>query len=290
MDKAKNAITAASKPNRNTMDHLYTFIRVVSSGCYSKIWKAVDNSTGKMMAIKEISKRETSWRRFSKEFKYSKKLSKHPNISTTHSSAYETESAYLLVQDFAHGGDLCSVLVSQGQLKEARCKSYFFQICSAVKHMHSHNLVHLDIKPDNILLKDRSNSVVLADFGLTERVGKKLNGACGTLSYMAPETFDTDGVPVTTLTAKLSLDMWSLGVVLFSMLTGIYPWVQAVLDDPDFSEFCHWQVGVTHLPPAEWRHFTPELSQLLQTLLAVNPKQRCKVNDIFCYFDKKWLT
>lgn len=274
----------------NTVDNKYTFLHVIGSGCYSTIWKAIDNTMRKTVAIKEISKRETSWKRFSKELKYGKQLSGHPNIGTIHSSSYKTKSAYLLVQDFAHGGDLCSEIVSQGRIKEATCKLYFFQICSAVQHMHDHNLVHLDIKPDNVLLQD--SSVKLADFGLTERVGKKLDGACGTLSYMAPETFDVDGFPVTKLTVKPSLDMWSLGVLLFSMLTGEYPWMQGVPGDPDFSKFCHWQlkVEVTNSPPpVGWRHFTPELRGLLRTLFAVNPKHRCKVQDVFCYFDKKWL-
>jgi serine/threonine protein kinase len=249
----------------------------------------MDKFTGIIVAIKEISKRGTSWKRFLKELDYGRKLAGHPNIITTHSEAYKTKSAYLLVQDYADGGDLCSVVVSQGKIKEETCKSYFFQICSAVKHMHDLNLVHLDLKPDNILLKD--STVKLADFGLAERIGKKLKGACGSLSYMAPETFDTNGLPVAALTARSSLDMWSLGVLLFSMLVGLYPWMQASLKDPDFSGFCRWQVGATHSCPVEWQHITPELSQLLQSLFAVNPQHRCRVQEVFnyMYFDKKWL-
>lgn len=268
----------------------FTFIQVVGRGCYSKVWKATDNTTGKTVAIKEVNKCMTSWKRFYKELKFGNKLSGHPNVGSTHSSAYESKSSYLLVQDFSDGGDLCSVILSQGQLKEAVCKRYFLQICSAVEHMHNHHLVHLDIKPDNVLLKDpEGSSVELVDFGLTERIGKKLGAAHGTLSYMAPEAFDMDGVPVTRLTAKPSLDMWSLGVLLFGMLTGDYPWMQAVLSDQDFSEFSRWQVGVVHLPPKGWRHFTPQLCELLRTLFALNPRCRCKVQDAFCYFDEKWL-
>lgn len=156
--------------------------------------------------------------------------------------------------------------------------------------MHDRNLVHLDIKPDNILLRDFS-SVVLADFGLTERVGKKLSQGCGTLAYMAPEAFNVNGLPVARVTAKHSLDMWSLGVLLFSMLTGEIPWGLAVLSDLDFFQFYRWQMGMTHPIPVVWRdfNFTPELRGLLRVLFAVNPKHRCKIQDVFCYFDKKWL-
>lgn len=283
-------LISSTRKKNTSADDRYTFIEIIGEGCYSKIWKATDNMSGKTVAIKEISKRMTSWKRFSKELKFGRKLSGHTNIVTTHNLAYETKSAYLLVQDFAKGGDLCSAIMLQGQIKEATCKTNFFQICSAVKHMHEHNLVHLDIKPDNVLLKDFSGSVVeLVDFGLAERTGKKLRGACGTLSYMAPEALDADGLSVTKLTAKPSLDVWSLGVLLYSMLTGEYPWMQAVLSDQDFSKFCRWQVGVSHSPPEGWKRFTPQLCQLLRTLFAVDPRCRCKVQDIFSYFDKKWL-
>lgn len=270
----------------------YTFLEVVGKGCFSRVWKARDNTTGRTVAIKEVSRHSTSWKRVSKELKFGKRLSGHPNICTMHSSVYRTKSAYLLVQDFGGGGDLCSAVLSRKKLKENVCKRYFREICSAVEHVHNNNLVHLDIKPDNILLKDpEGSSVFLVDFGLTERAGKKLSQASGTVPYMAPEAFDIDGMPAKGLIVKPSLDMWSLGVLLYSMLTGDYPWLQAVLTDPDFSEFCHWQVAIGAIlsPPQDWQHFAPQLHKLLRTLFAVNPRCRCKVQDLYHYFDEKWL-
>ena len=153
--------------------------------------------------------------------------------------------------------------------------------------MHSQNLVHLDIKPDNILLKDvAGDSVELVDFGMTERSGKMLKKAHGTLPYMAPEAFDLDGFPKKRLNVRPSLDMWSLGVVLYCMLTRSFPWMKAAMADPDYLEFYRWQVGLSLSPPNDWCKFAPKHCRLLKRLLTVNPSSRCNIHEVFYYLEK----
>lgn len=269
----------------------YTLIEMIGQGNYGNVWKATDNTSGTTVAVKEIHKNATLWRRFHKELKYGKMLGEHTNIVTTHDMLYETRSSYFIAQDLALGGDLCSLITSQDRIKETRARRYFYQICKAVQHMHSLKLVHLDIKPDNILLKDcAGTSVVLIDFGMTEHIGKKLKRACGSVPYMAPETFDFQGLPARGLTVKPSLDMWSLGVLLFCMLTGSFPWMQAMVSDHDYLEFCRWQAGLSlSLSPKEWCELTPLLCCLLKELLAVDPKCRCKIQDVFGHLDSAEL-
>lgn len=269
----------------------YSFIEVVGKGQYSKVWKATDNVSGETVAIKEIHKHSTTWKHFNKEVKFGQLVTNHPNISTTRNLASgRKKSSYFIVQDFATGGNLCGQIRLHSRIPETTSKRYFHQICSAVQHMHNMNLVHLDIKLDNIVLQDPTGTLVkLLDFGMTERVGKKLNSPHGTIHYMAPEMFDHHDLPVKGLTAKTSLDIWSLGISLFCMVTGRYPWLQATMTDSDYSQYYCWQAGISSSPPEQWMEFTPALSQLLTALLAVKAKHRCDIPHAMSYFDEKWL-
>ena len=285
MDLFKAALTNSKKKGAEK----YTFIHKIGFGSYSNIWKALDNNTGAVVAVKEIHKHRTSQMKFKKELRCGKLLKGCPYICTPHNS-FEIESAYCLVQEIAYGGDLCSRIIDLGMLKEATSKSYFYQICKALQYMHRRKLVHLDIKPDNFILKDvAGTTLVLIDFGLTNRNGKKLEKPCGTVPYMAPEAFDGNGVPLDGLTAGPSLDMWALGVLLFCMLTGASPWKKAVLSDPHFCEFYRWEMGISSLPPRGWEKFTPFLCQFLKTLLSVDNTCRCNIQQALCSLDEEWL-
>ena len=268
----------------NCLPSGYTFSKVIGRGNYSRIWKATDNRSNRTVAVKEIHKCITSEKRFHKELRYGKLLRGHSNINTIHGLLRETDSAYFMVLEYASGGDLCKYVASRGRLEEDDTRLYFRQICTAIQHMHRLHLVHLDIKSDNILLKTtESHHVELVDFGMTERLGKKLKVACGTLPYMAPEMFDLHGLPVRGLRVRRSFDMWSLGVVLYSMATGNFPWMQAILTDPDYAEFYRWQVEQSQSTPEDWCELSPELATLLRALLAVEPRNRCKIHQVFDY-------
>ena len=98
------------------------------------------------------------------------------------------------------------------------CRRMFRQIAEAMEYLHSLNICHRDIKLDNILIENRTNNIKIIDFGFSVICGnQKLKIFCGTPSYMSPEIVqkrDYEGKPV---------DMWALGVLLFAMLTGTFP-------------------------------------------------------------------
>ena len=139
-------------------DKRYTFLKPLGQGSYGTAWLAEDTVTGKLLVFKEINKACSSVTDFKRELRYSKYLSRHPNIITTHNTAYETQSSYLMVQDYASGGDLFDAIEPEVGLKESTAKKYLGQICRAVEFMHSKNLVHSDIKPENIVLADKEGS------------------------------------------------------------------------------------------------------------------------------------
>ena len=154
--------------NNTSLDERYSFIKQAGQGTYGTTWIAEDKTTGKLVAIKAIHKNNTRRSDFKKELKYGRYLANHPNIITTHECAFETKTSYVMVQEFARGGDLFDAIQPEVGLKEPKAKLYLSQIAKAVDYMHSKKLVHRDIKPENIVLGDEEGSFVqLIDFGMT---------------------------------------------------------------------------------------------------------------------------
>ena len=259
-----------------SLDERYAFIKQAGQGTYGTTWLAEDRTNGDMVAVKSISKNSTSRADFKKELKYGKLVSSHPNIISTHDTAYETNTSYVMVQDYAAGGDLFDAIQPNVGLPEHKAKEYICQIAEAVDYMHSKNLVHRDIKPENIVLGDKNGSFVqLIDFGLTVRTGTHVPCVSGSIPYMAPEICVETGSQV-----DPSSDVWSVGILLFCMLTGSFPWEQATLSDPNYYRFVQWQTGITNTPPPMWQNFSPRLLSLFSGLLAMNPRDRCDITEL----------
>ncbi len=110
---------AGSNPS---LDERYNFVKQAGKGTYGTTWIAEDKTTGETVAIKAISKTNTSRNDFKREFKYSKSVSKHPNVITTHNTAFETKTSYVMVQDFAEGGDLFDAIEPEVGLPEHKAR------------------------------------------------------------------------------------------------------------------------------------------------------------------------
>ena len=271
---------------QTSLDDRFTFIKQAGKGTYGTTWIAEDKTNGNRVAIKAISKAGTSRASFKKELKYSKHLSKHPFIVATHDTAYETKTSYVMVQDFAPGGDLFDAI--ELGLSEAKVRLYLGQIAKALEYMHSKKLVHRDIKPENIVLGDLEGSLVqLIDFGMTLRTGAHVSRICGSIPYTPPEICNASDE--TGFYVHPSCDVWSVGVLLFCMLTSSFPWEQATLSDSNFYEFVQWQAsGPGAKPPQMWQRFSPQLLDLFRKLLAIEPKDRCKITEVFKYLHAPW--
>ncbi len=272
-----------------SLDERFTFLRQAGQGTYGTTWIAEDKTNGETVAIKAINKAGTRRADFKRELKYSKHISKHANIITTHDTAYETKTSYVMVQDFAPGGDLFDAIEPEVGLSESLTRKYIYQITKAVEYMHSKKLVHRDIKPENIVLGDRDGSFVqLIDFGMTLRTGTHVPKVCGSIPYTPPEICNaSDEVG---FLADPSCDVWSVGVLLFCMLTGSFPWEQATLSDPNYYEFVQWQNGITVKPPRMWQNFSHQLLKLFNKLLAINPADRCQIKEVYKYINDTWFS
>ncbi|KAJ1515000.1 SIK kinase 3 [Coelomomyces lativittatus] len=148
----------------------------------------------------------------------------HPNIIKLY-QVIDTEAECFIIMDYAAGGEFVDYLASKGRLTEAEARHYFRQLVSAVHHCHSANLVHRDLKLENLLLTHHQE-LLLSDFGLGRTFYKKedlMYTFCGTPSYAAIELIQHRpycGMPA---------DVWSMGVILFVMCSGSMPFFGTTL-------------------------------------------------------------
>ncbi|VUZ49578.1 unnamed protein product [Hymenolepis diminuta] len=197
----------------------YKLIRTLGSGNFAKVKLAQHITTKKEVAVKVIDKgklNHASLNKLFREVNVMKQLN-HPNIVKLY-EVIESDRHVYLVMEFAANGELFEYLASNGRMREKDARIKFRQIVSAVQYCHQKNIVHRDLKAENLLL-DADFNIKLADFGFsnTFRADKKLDTFCGSPPYAAPELF---------LGKKYigpEVDVWSLGVILYTIVAGYLP-------------------------------------------------------------------
>uniref|UniRef100_A0AAY4DYH5 non-specific serine/threonine protein kinase n=1 Tax=Denticeps clupeoides TaxID=299321 RepID=A0AAY4DYH5_9TELE len=200
----------------------FELLKVLGQGSFGKVFlvrKIVGPDAGQLYAMKVLKKASLKVRdrvRTKMERDILVEVN-HPFIVKLH-YAFQTEGKLYLILDFLRGGDVFTRLSKEVMFTEEDVKFYLAELALALDHLHNLGIVYRDLKPENILL-DEAGHIKLTDFGLSKESvdqDKKAYSFCGTVEYMAPEVVNRRG-------HTQSADWWSLGVLMFEMLTGTLP-------------------------------------------------------------------
>ena len=138
----------------------------------------------------------------------------HPNI--VRMSKYRvTDNSIYIFEEYINGGDMLDIIINYKYIPEHDARIYFKQLISALEYIHSKDLVHLDVKLDNILVRDME--IKLCDFGFVHNINDPLSRVCGTLNFISPEVWNKEEY------VSGKADMWSAGVCLYTLLCGKLP-------------------------------------------------------------------
>lgn len=199
----------------------FTIVKELGSGSFGKVYKAVKNNTGEILAIKALSKRFLEKKRQLKyainEARVMKQLD-HPNIVKL-KFCFQTKRFLYLALELCQNGDLGMHLQQWKKFDEDRARFYLAQTMLALEYLHNRDIVYRDLKPDNLLL-DATGNIKLTDFGLVKDKISNMQGIaasfCGSPAYLPPEMIRDQ------ISSKAG-DIYSLGVVLYEMLAGEVP-------------------------------------------------------------------
>lgn len=202
----------------------FRFVKELGQGRFGKVVKAKERHTNYTVALKILHKSQLSKLnaevQLRREIEIQSELD-HPNILRLYGFFYDENRIYLILE-YAPGGELYKKLKSAGgTFDERRAARYTYALASAIRHCHSKGVIHRDIKPENLLL-DADDNLKIADFGWSVHAvrNNRRGTVCGTLDFLAPEMCEGQRYDA-------SVDVWSIGVLLYEMLFGAPPFEES---------------------------------------------------------------
>ncbi|KAL3650470.1 hypothetical protein CASFOL_006873 [Castilleja foliolosa] len=250
-------------------------------GQFGIIRECFDKLNDEVLACKSISKdrlvtQEDIWS-IKLEIEIMTKLSGHPNVVDL-KHVYEDENYVHLVMELCAGGELFHELEKQGRFSEPEARVIFGQLMRVVMFCHDNGVVHRDLKPENILLAKKSSSspIKLADFGLATyiRPGQSLHGTVGSPFYIAPEVLSGG--------YDQAADVWSAGVILYILLSGIPPFWGKTKSHI----FEAVRAADLRFPSNQWDFISDSAKDLIKGMLCKDASRRLTARQVL---DHSWV-
>jgi calcium-dependent protein kinase len=254
--------------------YYYVYWKTIGVGSTSKVYQATNKLTGNLVAIKQIdftrlngsmlieTVRKRWCRQIENEINILSGIS-HPNLIGLH-EVFQDQSNVYIVTDLYQGDELFTLLSNHQTLPETYVKSVIQQLLSAIQYCHSHNIVHRDLKLENIMLAQSKigSKIHLIDFGLSTSKTPPYNLLAGSEYYLAPEVIDKF--------YDSQCDIWSVGVMMYILITGTPPFNASTQTETRRLI----QNGIWGFHDSQWKKISQEAKCLLKNLLVVDPTQR----------------
>lgn len=248
------------------------FPKQLGSGSFGRVYLVSHNDSKKLFALKVIDKRKlmVSYGRLDiiyNEINIHSKLA-HENIIKLY-NVHEDNESINIIMEYAEKGNLFQLISKEKTgLDESKAFDYFIQVVNAVYYLHINNIIHRDIKPENILIGS-DNKIKLCDFGWAKELTLENRSTfCGTIEYMAPEIVGSENY-------DYSVDIWSLGILLYELLYGHSPFKANNTKNVILNIKTH---ELTY--DDNNKKISNSCKDLIQKLLDSNPQKRLKIKDI----------
>jgi len=268
-DPLRSVPTEMTLPPDTLLLNRYRILRELGVGGMGRVYLARDEKLEMPVAIKVLrdilSRDPGSVRRLVTEARHSMLLT-HVNVVRVHNFE-DAPTVKFLVMEYVEGESLAHLLARRGRLSEEEARAIGVEICKGLEHAHQKKIIHRDLKPGNILL-GTDGSIKIADFGIARLCRDSVSRLTsqqdsGTLLYMSPEQLDGDG--------REPSDLYSLGVVLYEMLSGDPPFVTGEIT-----------AQIRHKAAHEIPGISAELNRIVLKCLEKKPENRFRSLQELC--------
>ncbi|KAI8954781.1 serine/threonine-protein kinase [Xylaria longipes] len=268
-DDVKNSAVQPGPMHKELHLGMFEIGKPLGKGKFGRVYLAKHQQSGYICALKVLKKeeitREKAEMHVRREIEVHSNL-RHPGILGFYGWFHDSRRVFLILE-YAAGGELFKILQREGSFSEQRAARYIAQVTASLMYLHSKNVMHRDMKPENILI-GLYGELKLADFGYSVHApSNRRDTLCGTLDYLPPEMIRSRQLSYTK-----AVDQWTLGVLTYEFLAGEAPFEDSVA-------MTQRRIVNGDMKPLPSR-VSSEAKDFVHSLLVLDPSKRLPLKDV----------